>query len=396
MDFNIEEFKLNIEKLSQKYPDSELLTDGNGYSNRPLEYLNKFEQVLSKYDYKNEVIKTEEKNIKDMANRFIESYFNKMTNYMRNHFFDKDKWEYKTDAGNYIMNEVHGGIPYAHTIPGKLKKASMKKKVDQNAPEVITYKEFCEAIIPLSDMLKELKTKIVKKKAADLEKAEAKQNTFHKVMSHQDVVKTNAVLEGITTNLKEEIFEKQKIHISSVVAKIKEEINNGKLYVEFHKDTDEEKKFMLQKISNNRSVMRTSPVELKPQEEINKEIEKVAKNNANFIVDEYKARVIDKVAPIVAKKDNLERVRMNGYRTTYGKIESTMDFNFKDGSSFSLDSGSVFSYSKYGKPFLRHPSLFKDIIMPNGNKMDARPSEENMHEVFLKENNKKTNKPKMK
>lgn len=396
MDFNIETFKNEIEKIAEKYPSAGVLTDGQGYNNQPLTYLNKFEQVLSKYDYKNEVIKTEEKNIKDFANRFIESYFSKVESFMRNNFFDKDKWEYNTEAGDYIMNEVHSGIPYAHTIPGKLKKASMKKKVDQNAPEVIAYKDFCEAIIPLSDMLKELKTKIVKKKAADLAKAEAKQNTFHKVMNHQDVITTNAVLEEITAQLKEEIFEKQKMRINGVVKQIKEEVEGGKLFRDFYKDMDEEKKFVLQKIHNNTSISRFTEVQLKTKEEINKEIEKIARNNSNFIVEEYKARVIDKVAPIVAQKDNLERVRMNGYRTTYGKIESTMDFNFKDGSSFSLDSGSVFSYSKYGTPFIRHPSLFKDIIMPNGNKMDARPSEENMHEVFLKENNKKINKPKMK
>ena len=47
-----------------------------------------------------------------------------------------------------------------------------------------------------------------------------------------------------------------------------------------------------------------------------------------------------------------------------------------------LKTGLVLSYSKYGKPFYRYPTIFQNVKLANGQNMD-NPSEENMNKLFV-------------
>lgn len=376
----VNNLRQNIENLKEILP---ALEKGEGFRlSRLPQDLDKLDQYLSEYDYEKELLKVEFDNIKRVANNISEGLFEAGRSMLLD---TRDEHNNMSATGDYIYSDVNS--TYAHNAPSILKKVSNKKKADQDSVEVNCYKRICETVMPIADLLKDAKTKIVKKKSAALEKEEGEKARFMKILNHKDVKMTLEILDKLTTQMRTELQEKNRMHLSASKNKIQKLVEQEMTYKDIMKELERDPAsyFLAGRIFETTSY-RSVP-KIKPEEEVKATIKKLADDDANLVVDEYRLRVTNKLAPIIAGKDCLEKITMNGYKTHYGKVESVLDLEFKDDSSFSLDSGAEHSYSKYGKPFMRFPSRFKNVMLAGAEPM-ASPSEERMHEVFLAENEK--------
>lgn len=109
-------------------------------------------------------------------------------------------------------------------------------------------------------------------------------------------------------------------------------------------------------------------------------IEKKAKQQVDDILQQFVAKNTSKLALIAQKKEISDhRVLSNSLRN--GILENDMVFKFKDGSSFKIYSKVEYSQSKYGKPFLKFPTRFGDVVLADGTRMKG-PSEEKMIKEF--------------
>lgn len=384
----IEDIHKNIEKIKIKHP--ELDFNERYFSLYYPKHINNLDEYLTKYDYENELLKVEFNNIKEQSNRLSESIIKIGADFLISKMRDKTE----TETGKYLHNAI--ASTYINNIPGIIKKVNNTKKADPNSKEVEIYNDICQTLLPLSELVSEAKNKIVKKKTQDLEKEKEKKEIFTKTLNHKDVKQTLKILDGLTETMKEEIYKKNQTSLTFIAKKVKQFIEEETSYRDIKNNLSlagESAIILFQKITTP-NTFNTTP-KIKSEEEIKNKIDDLAEQRTNMIVDEYKFRVTNKIAPIVASKDCLKDINILSYKTLHGKVESTLSLSFKDNSSFILESSAEFSYSKHGTPFIRFPSRFTAVFLPNGEKM-KNPSEENMHEVFLeydKKKKKNKNKP---
>lgn len=118
----------------------------------------------------------------------------------------------------------------------------------------------------------------------------------------------------------------------------------------------------------------------KPRGNVDAVIEKMAKQQVDDILSQFVAKNTSKLALIAEKKSITDhRVLSNSLRN--GILENDMLFKFGDGSSFKIYSKVEYSQSKYGKPFLKFPTRFSDVVLGDGSRMKT-PSEEKMIKEF--------------
>jgi hypothetical protein len=94
-----------------------------------------------------------------------------------------------------------------------------------------------------------------------------------------------------------------------------------------------------------------------------------------------------KLASILSAKGNMKEEKVLSIRATnQGTIDARMLFTFEDGSSFQTSQSTEWSHASdyWGRvtEFLRFPTRFHDVVLPNGEKMKG-PSEEQMNTVFV-------------
>ena len=111
-------------------------------------------------------------------------------------------------------------------------------------------------------------------------------------------------------------------------------------------------------------------------------IEEEAQKITDSMIENFIAKNSSKLAVIVKKKDNLKTVILRRAYTDRGTIEGSMQLEFRDGSQFDVDSQLVQSYSKYGRPFVRYPTTFHAVKMPDGKRMKGKASEARMQKEF--------------
>jgi hypothetical protein len=109
-------------------------------------------------------------------------------------------------------------------------------------------------------------------------------------------------------------------------------------------------------------------------------VEKKAKQQVEDILSQFVSKNTSKLALLAQKKEITDtRVLSNSLRN--GILENDMLFKFSDGSSFKIYSKVEYSQSKYGKPFLKFPTRFADVVLADGTRMKG-PSEEKMIKEF--------------
>ena len=115
-------------------------------------------------------------------------------------------------------------------------------------------------------------------------------------------------------------------------------------------------------------------------------MQNLANYNAEKIINHFVYKNTEKLATIIYEKNNLLNHDISNIKVRQGVIECEVTCVFKDSSRFTAKTGLVLSYSKYGKPFYRYPTTFRDVILNNGERI-TNPSEEKMEEIFVTKKN---------
>jgi hypothetical protein len=110
-------------------------------------------------------------------------------------------------------------------------------------------------------------------------------------------------------------------------------------------------------------------------------VEKLINDSVNSIVDGFVSKSSSKLSLILQKKDAPKSHKIVRTNVNNGMVENVMQFEFNDGSSFTMESSVVFKRSSGGKLFFQYPTRFRNIKMADGSMMKS-PSEEKMIKEF--------------
>jgi hypothetical protein len=343
--------------------------------------LEKFVNKANEYKESGELIKAEFDSVKDNANRVVEESWSALRALFRSRFLDHSKVTPEFEYIDYQINST-----YANNVPSILKKMSNNKNIDQTNPDVILANDILKELLPLSEAVRELKTKIVKKRRATVEKEQKKSDLQKSIMSHKDVILCKNFVNDFMSDIRTDLELSQNKYYQSIADKIISENPEGTTKWDMHK------KYAMNPFmrgiadgltKSTGSYSRRSLVEFNESNVIELFILKKAKTDISSLIDFFVNRVTEKIAPVLADKGNLDTLNRGTYNIRNGIIEADLCFRFKDKSTFKLKSAVEYAMSKNNNLFLRFPSRFADVFLQNGEKMPF-PSEENMHKVFMK------------
>lgn len=116
-------------------------------------------------------------------------------------------------------------------------------------------------------------------------------------------------------------------------------------------------------------------------------IDAAARKHADDLRRLFVVKNLRKIASILEAKgdERFDDAEVMGTPVNISRLEGALRFSFKDGSSFRVNNGIVFSRSSLGTPFERFPLTFHAVVLPSGEPM-PQPSEERMNTVFAQTN----------
>jgi hypothetical protein len=104
-------------------------------------------------------------------------------------------------------------------------------------------------------------------------------------------------------------------------------------------------------------------------------IERDAQRYADSVVEPWKTKMAFKLGEVIDRKGGAE-ISLTG--TAWNEH---MNFQFTDGSNFSMKTQPVYARSKLGKDFVRFPTTFHDVTFADGTIM-SKPSSDKMQDEF--------------
>lgn len=331
---------------------------------------NGFEK-LEKALKENKIINPEYQDLKYIFNRFISEVYEQGIDKKYSY---AGKYKDLTEELQYISspNDVRGvGAYYKKMI-----------KFSQESKDMIMYKESMEItdeLLPLVEKFKKLKDYVVSassQKKEKISKEEEEKNQWHKkYLSHKDT---------------KEIFHLLEIKLSDKKIELEKQfMEKYELIINFYLENKDKKsiKEMFEKDIVSWIVMENFLEKKKKNEYVLKDnykdvMQNLANYNAEKIINHFVYKNTEKLATIIYEKNNLLNHDISNIKVRQGVIECEVTCIFKDSSRFTAKTGLVLSYSKYGKPFYRYPTIFQNVKLPNGQNMD-NPSEENMNKLFV-------------
>ena len=325
---------------------------------------------LEQYKEAGELFQVEFKEMKEDLSRAIEAAWSEL---IRAPYFHAGRWE-NLPEDVYPVGDLNTGL---HLVSSSLKKA---KKLPDHPSTRAAVKFFTE-LLPVERDVKALKGMIVKKKKAKVEAEKKKEEKFQKHVASEDVKKVKRVLKRVTTKLRSEIQDDNLKWLKDIVSKWKKQYDpeNEKTGPhEFYRNNSHNASIVMRVVERDSYY---SPFKMKKG--YTKDLEKEATQMTDDMVENFIGKNTSKLAEIVSEKGGLKTVTLRRAWTGRGKIEGTLKLEFKDGSSFVVDSNLVQSYSVRGKPFVRYPTTFHNVIMPNGKKMKGKASESRMKKEFV-------------
>lgn len=343
--------------------------------------------TIKKYKEEGEILKVNHDDLKNKMNKMVDKSWKIIRNKISENVSNDDE---VTKEYEYISYEV--SLVYITNINSVLKKISNKKNVDQDNINIIYAKEVLEELKEFSEELASMKNLIVKKKKEKVKEEEEKKQNELILLSHKDVKKVKSKLEEYMSDIRSEILLSREYFYDKKVEKIKEEaaknLNGYELYKKMSGDYLTRKVFNIVNKSN-----RMHSFELNDEENIKIKTKELAKQDSDDIVDFFINKMTSKLAPVIFKKDNLKEILRSDYNVNNGLIEMSLGLRFEDKSSFNINSSVEYSYSKLDNIFLRFPSRFSDITLPDGSKL-KNPSENVINNEFINfdSNNKRKSK----
>jgi len=332
---------------------------------------------LESYKDEGELTATEHKEMRERFGRGFDTAWNK---HVREPHINSGRWESIPQGPIYDFFMLDAS-PQVHTSPGKLKK--LKKLAGQH-PAVDAAIEVLEDIVPIALEIKELKGKIVKKKRAVRDKEEAAASEQRVMLGSDDVQRVRHALEQITDDLKQDLYKNNLSWLNRIVEKWADQYdpkNEKTEPYDFYRDSNPFGFMILQRVTKRTGRYGEETFDLNDnyKEYLDKEAQKMSQD----MMDKFVYKNTQKLAEILVKKGGLKEVQLRDARTDSGTIEGTLRLEFKDGSSFIVTSGLVWSWSKHGKQFTRYPTTFHNVIYSDGSKMHGRASEARMKDEFV-------------
>ena len=274
--------------------------------------------------------------------------------------------------------DIIGDInPMLHTISGTLKR--VRKSPEHEVRNVAI--ELLSSLEQVSADAKGLKDKVVKKKKAVRDKEAAAEQKQRTMLGNDDVQRVQSALEQITDDLKEEVYQNNLTWLRGVVKTWTNQYNpdNKKTFPREYFRNDHFRAMILMRVTSREGY--DSPFSL--NDNADEYLQKEAKQITQDMIDKFVLKNTNKLAEILTKKNNLKSVALRGANTSRGTIEGTLGLEFKDNSSFIVNSKLVYSYSVKGTPFSRYPTTFHNVRFPDGTRMTGRASEARMKEEFV-------------
>lgn len=359
--------------------------------------LTRFESITEKI--KNaveakEILTTEISDIKYVVDRFVEECY-------KNHIDEAFRY-----AGKY--ESLPESLQFLYTPSNTFSINSYSKKLDKLPKEdkendcFKASRSLTDELLNLWETMEFLKKHTVKAKDKKKQESDAKKEQenewMKKLTSHADTKKVIALLKSKASNIEETLYNLYLPAMQSVVEEYKTQLKNGKSdYREIFKDPFSLiiMQELVEPVKNDIQSYLHGEREYKLIRNYKDKIEKRARRDASDVVDKFVYKNTHKLSYVLYSKNNLEDVSLNNVNIGTGYVECEIHCKFKDSSSFEAKTSVVLSYSKYGKPFYRYPTIFSNVVMPDGSYL-SNPSEQRMDEVFSTGINDKVveNKPK--
>lgn len=360
-------------------------------------YLAKFANLVPKIKdaiENEEIVSTVLADVKDRVNRMVNDAYN---HYVEAPFYHSGMYESLPESLRYMSApmDLHGVNSYSK----KLNKIPAEDKV---YPMFTAARELTDELLDLWHVMAFLKSHTISAKDKKKQEMEAKQNEedvwMKKLTSHEDSKKVINLLNGKAEYIHNELYHKQLEYLGSLVKKYKENVEKGQsdYHKIFYSSHDQ---YMMQKLTERvlqpgeslyygygKDKVKT----FKLVEDYIDRIKKSANQTATEIVSHFVYKNTQKLSYILYNKNNLESVILNNVSLGRGYVECDLECKFKDGSEFLANTSVVSATSKLGKPFYRFPTIFSNVIMPDGKPL-KNSSEQRMDEIFAISQSENTN-----
>lgn len=252
--------------------------------------------------------------------------------------------------------------------------------------------EICKEFIALIEGITFMKNHVIKvsdKRKREKELETEKEDLWYKNMvSHKDVKQVLELLNCETENIHQNLMQRHLKQVLDILNIFKNKEAEGEKDFRKYFGKNIFALITLQNLTEQKGTYYKPDYQL--IDNYASKAEELSNSYAKDIVNRFVYKNTTKIGYILTQKNNLKEVSLNNVKLGNGQVECDMNCEFEDGSKFIANTSVVLSFSKYNKPFYRYPTTFRDVILPNGEKL-ANSSEERMEEIFTKQNIKKKN-----
>lgn len=327
-----------------------------------------------------EILNPDFNDVKYYINRIVSETFNKAISSKYTH---AGKYESLPEELQYMS------IPYELRNVNAYYKKLDKMKEYKDEQFVQDSLKLCKEFIDLIEGYNFMKSKVVKvtdkrKKEKLLEQEQ--EDLWHKnLVSHKDVKTVLALLDNEAKNIHDKLMQSHLEEVLQVIDTFKKKSLEGNTNYREYTKKDIFALITLQQLTERKGTY------YKPEyvlvSNYAQKAEEMSDKYAQDIVNRFTYKNTHKLGFILTEKNNLKEVSLSNVRLGKGHIECDVNCVFEDNSRFIANTSVVLAYSKYGKPFYRYPTIFREVFLPNGESL-TNSSEERMEEIFTKENTK--------
>lgn len=319
------------------------------------------------------------KDMKDYLNRAFERAWHNAVSEIYLARVAGDKGRVETD----FERDLYYTYPQCHTAVGLLKKIEKSK---ETSDMIDAAKSLLKEIGPLAVGVTSLKDKVVKRqpKAPEDIKARFSPDAVRGTALEKIKAALEQVCEKNYNALVEHFVEIQNHYLAAFVAS-----GENDPYIFFVSKPSKQGKYVNQRAYTVVSSATTQDprrvnerVKLLPRAEIDRKFAASAKKDAAEIRDGFVYKNLGKLASIVDKKGDIDKIEVIGQGVDLGGLRGVLRITFHSGARFTVTNSVVFVRNNNGTEFFRFPLTFSDVRLSNGSAMNL-PSEEKMNDPAL-------------
>lgn len=276
-------------------------------------------------------------------------------------------------------------IPYEFRSVSTFSKKLAKLKEHQNHPFVQDAQALCKEFLDLSEgynFMKEHVIKVTDKRKKEKELAQVQEDLWNKnLVGHKDVKKVLELLNNESKSIHTSLMQSHLKDVLHIIDIFKKNSLEGKTDYRQWLKSNVFALITLQQLTERKGTYYKPEYQL--IENYAQKAEEISDQYAKDIVLQFTYKNTHKIGYILTEKNNMKDVSLTNVKLGRGKVECDLNCSFEDNSKFIANTSVVLAYSKYNKPFYRYPTIFREVMLPNGESL-SNPSEERMEEIFTK------------